>query len=186
MVQKETRALYNDGCTVTTLWSQRSGARSTTPWAHQIGALALASGRPLRSEGLSKALLLTPTPVSLRPGLIGTRRRAEKGRARLISQNHCTRDHTLCRAVLCSHQQCCRRLPLSGTRWYRQQGWVDVGNKARQHTRPSSLTCKAAPFIYKRGCASSNKRETDSSRSEFLRSIAHNHRTARFRPQASA
>ena len=32
-----------------------------------------------------------------------------------------------------------------------------VGNKAQQHTYPHPLTCKAIPFIYKRGCASSNK-----------------------------
>ena len=34
---------------------------------------------------------------------VGTRRRAEKSKARLTSQNHCTRDHTLYRIVLCGH-----------------------------------------------------------------------------------
>ena len=39
-----------------------------------------------------------------------------------------------------------------------------VGNKAWQHTYPHPLTCKAIPFIYKRGCTSSNKGpRTDSS-----------------------
>ena len=34
---------------------------------------------------------------------VGTKRRAEKGKARLTSQNHCTRDHTLHGTVLCSY-----------------------------------------------------------------------------------
>ena len=46
-------------------------------------------------------------------------------------------------------QQCCRRLPLSCTRWHGQQSLVAYV--------PSPSTCKAIPFIYKRGCAPSNE-----------------------------
>jgi len=127
-----------DGHAVTTLWSQGSDARFTAPRVHQIGALTSASGRPLRSEGLAHSATSDPDPASLRRGLIGTRRRAEQGWARLISQNHYTRVHTLRGAVLCSHpdilqwhRQYCRRLSFSHTCRNGQQGLEDVNNKAR-------------------------------------------------------
>jgi len=127
----------NDGCAITMLWSQGSGARFTAPRVHQIGALALASGRPLRSKGLAHSATLDPDPASLRRRLIGTRSRADQGWARLISQNYYTRVHTLHGAVLCSHpdilqwhRQYCRRLPSSLTHWNGLQGLVDVNNKA--------------------------------------------------------
>ena len=93
----------NDGCAVAALWSQGSSARSTIPWAHQIRALVSASGRSLRSEGLAHNATSNSDPTSLQRGFIRTRRRAKQGWARLISQNHYTRVHTLREAVLCSH-----------------------------------------------------------------------------------
>ena len=94
--------------TMTDVLSPRRGSRGAAPAPRPFGPTR--SEHSLRSldvlsdrKALPKVLLLTPTPVSLRPGLIGTRRRAEKGKTRLISQNHCTRDHTLCGAVLYSH-----------------------------------------------------------------------------------
>ena len=65
--------------------------------------LASAAARPLKSEDLAHSATPDPDPASLRQRLIGTRRRAEQGWARLISQNHCIKVHTLRGAVLCSH-----------------------------------------------------------------------------------
>ena len=61
-----------------------------------VGTLLTTLLRPAHSE---------PTGA-IRPGAPrseGTRRRVEKGKARLTSQNHYTRDHTLHGTVLCSH-----------------------------------------------------------------------------------
>ena len=102
--------------------------RPTSP----TGALALtlaATGRPLQSKGLAQNTTFDSDPASptgdrrnpahrssstsaLRVDWshptrdacsVGTRRCAEKSKARLTSQNHCTRDHTLHRTVLYSH-----------------------------------------------------------------------------------
>ena len=88
-----------------------------------------ASGWPLRSEGLAQNTTSDSDPASptqVRRNLahrssptgtlradwshstgdahsVGTRRRAEKGKARLTSQNHYIRDHSLHETVLCSH-----------------------------------------------------------------------------------
>ena len=43
-----------------------------------------------------------------------------------------------------------------------------VGNKAQKHPYPLPLTCKAIPFIYKRGCAPSNEKRSTSSNSDSL------------------
>ena len=75
-----------------------------TPWPGLVGTLLTALLRPAHSE---------PTGA-IRPGAPhseGTGRHAEKGKARLTSQNHYTRDHTLHKTVLCSHHlplQYCR------------------------------------------------------------------------------
>ena len=61
-----------------------------------VGTLLTALLRPAHSEPTGAIRSGTPRSV-------GTRRRAEKGKARLTSQNHCTRDHTLHGTVLCSH-----------------------------------------------------------------------------------
>jgi len=34
---------------------------------------------------------------------------------------------------------------------------IGMGNKAQKHPYPLPLTCKAIPFIYKRGCTPSNR-----------------------------
>jgi len=49
------------------------------PQAHQIKALTLASGHPLRSEGLAHSATSDSDLTSLRLGFIRTRRRAEQG-----------------------------------------------------------------------------------------------------------
>ena len=61
-----------------------------------MGTLLTALLRPAHSE---------PTGAirSGAPRSEGTGRRAEKGKARLTSQNHCIRDHTLHETVLYSH-----------------------------------------------------------------------------------
>ena len=67
-----------------------------TPRPGLVGTLLTALLRPAHSD---------PTGA-IRPGAPrseGTRRRAEKGKAWLTRQNHCTRDHTLYKTVLCSH-----------------------------------------------------------------------------------
>ena len=102
---------------------------------------ATPASRPLRSaksEGLDHGVTPDPDPSSLRRRLTGTRRRAEQGWERPISQNHCTTAHTLCRAAFCNqpdilqrHQQYCRCLSSFALIRIKEDDWVDVSHKTK-------------------------------------------------------
>ena len=65
---------------------------------------AAPASRPLRSpqsEGLGHGATPDPDPELSQQGIMGTRRRTERGWERLISQNHRTTAHTLRRAAFC-------------------------------------------------------------------------------------
>ena len=115
------------------VWPKRNSAAHRllrpTPPIGAFDSTPAATGWPLQSEGLPQNTTSNSDPASLTEDhrnpahrsspigalrvdwshptgdarSVGTRRRAEKSKARLTSQNHCIRDHTLHGTVLCRH-----------------------------------------------------------------------------------